>query len=881
MMDSHRDPAPGTGLENVEDLYRLLVESVRDYAIIVLDPAGRISSWNAGAERLKGYQAKDVLGRHYSILYPPETAGTIPDRQLVVAEEEGRFEGEGWRLRKDGTRFWAHVVITALWEDGELVGFGKVTGDLTAQREAQEALRRRERQLSDAQRIAHLGSWEWDVAEDVILWSKELYRIFGLEPDSPMDLHRYATAIHEEDRERSMAVIQQAVAEGQPFEFEHRVVHPDGQVRHVQSRGTVVLDDQGSVTRLVGTALDVTEMRRAREREQALETERVLRREAELSALRMRFLAEASQLLNASMDYEGMLRAVADLAITEFADWSTVDMVEPDGRLRRIAVVHDDPERVALAREVGNRYLRQADAPNSALTRVIRTGEAELHQEVTPELLSRLTDTIHDRRALESLNVHSLMLAPVMVRDRALGVISFAQAQSDRPFVDGDLIIARELAARAALAIENAQLHAAEEEAREHAELARERMSRLQAVTAGLSEAVTPEAVGRVIVEQGMAALDAVHGALALIRDDGSLEIADSRGLPPEVLESSDRFSLDSDIPLAQAVRTGEPVVIERGEEREHYFPGMTTTWTPGSPGAVVAIPVRSGDRVIGGMEFGYSGSRQFLIGDREFLASLGRQCAQALERAWLYENEQLAREQAEAASLAKSQFLAMMSHELRTPLSAIIGYQELLSEGIVGPVSERQKEQLARIRASATHLRDLINQILNLSRIEAGKEEVLLEDVDVAELAGDVVLLMEREAQSKGLDLVSRLPEEPVEIRTDPGKVRQILLNLLSNAIKFTEEGRVSLELGTSSSGVLVTVEDTGPGIPEAHREHVFEPFTQVDQSMTRRAGGSGLGLPVSRRLATLLGGQLELNGAARGSRFILQLPLEPSTTD
>ncbi|HUE77888.1 MAG TPA: PAS domain S-box protein [Longimicrobiales bacterium] len=863
-------------LRRADDLFRLLVDNVRDYAIFLLDTEGHIASWNRGAERIKGYTESEVLGRHYSLFYPSDAVRELdPDRQLEIAAAEGRFETEGWRVRKDGRRFWAHVVIVPVRdEDGTLVGFGTVTGEMTAERNAREALKRRTRQLTEAQQIAHVGSWEWDVNADRLTWSDELYRIFGVEIGTPMDLDAYAEMLHPDDRDRVLARVRESLETGEPYTFEHRLVRSDGEERTVQSRGEAVRDDDGRVVRLVGTALDITEFKRSQERERKLTGERLLRAEAERTARRMRFLAEASQLLGTSLEYEETLRTVARLAVPDFADWCAVDILGRDGRLDRLAVAHVDPKKVELAHTLHERYPPRADDPAQALYRVLRSGVAEIIAEITPDVLEAAATDREHARMLRELGLRSAILAPIHVREHALGVITFINAESGRAYEEDDLVVAQELAGRAGLAIENSQLHLAERQARRHAERAGDRMARLQAITAGLSEAVSPAAVAEVIVEQGVAALGAAHGSLVL-RDGETLEIVRSVGLPKDVARTFRTMSLDADVPIAEAVRTGEMILLGTRAERDARFPNLREVRERMGSGAVAAVPLRSAGEMIGGLAFGYEEERPFTEEERDFLSSLARQCVQALERAWLYETEHEARQAAEAASQAKSQFLAMMSHELRTPLSAIIGYQELLSEGIVGPVSERQKEQLRRIRVSATHLRDLINQILSLSRIEAGKEEVARDEVDLAELTQDVVVLLEQEAEAKGLDVRVDLPAEPVEITSDAGKIRQILLNLLTNAIKFTDEGSVRIEVGVTPDEVSVTVADTGIGISPQHRDRIFEAFTQVDQSMTRRAGGSGLGLPVSQRLARLLGGRIDLESDVdEGSRFTLRLP-------
>ncbi|NIP83890.1 MAG: PAS domain S-box protein, partial [Gemmatimonadetes bacterium] len=229
-----------------EQVYRLLVDSVRDYAIFVLDPQGRIASWNAGAERLKGYEEEEVVGRHYGMFFPEsDREAGRPDLHLELAARDGRLESEGWRIRKDGTRFWAHVVLTALYEDDRLIGFGKVTGDMTVERRARETLEQRERQLAEAQQLAHLGSWEWDVAEGRITWSDELFRIFGIEPGEAITYDRYLALLHPDDRDAVTQKIEAVLESGGSFVHEHRILRPDGEERWVQSRGELTLGDTG------------------------------------------------------------------------------------------------------------------------------------------------------------------------------------------------------------------------------------------------------------------------------------------------------------------------------------------------------------------------------------------------------------------------------------------------------------------------------------------------------------------------------------------------------------------------------------------------------------------------------------------------------------
>jgi signal transduction histidine kinase len=199
----------------------------------------------------------------------------------------------------------------------------------------------------------------------------------------------------------------------------------------------------------------------------------------------------------------------------------------------------------------------------------------------------------------------------------------------------------------------------------------------------------------------------------------------------------------------------------------------------------------------------------------------------------------------------------------------------ELLEGEMVGPVAPLQKTYLGRVKTAARHLISIIEEILTFSRIEAGKEQVHSELVDAASLARDVGELFEPQALQKGLTLTVSLPAERVGVRTDPTKLRQILINLLGNAMKFTDAGHVALEMTLTDDRAHFCVRDTGPGISDGDLERVFDPFTQLDQSLKRAKGGTGLGLPVSRRLAHLLGGDLTVASVpSQGTAFTLWLP-------
>ncbi|HEU4628991.1 MAG TPA: ATP-binding protein [Gemmatimonadaceae bacterium] len=334
----------------------------------------------------------------------------------------------------------------------------------------------------------------------------------------------------------------------------------------------------------------------------------------------------------------------------------------------------------------------------------------------------------------------------------------------------------------------------------------------------------------------------------------------------------------DGGEPSAVAVRTGQtqlpaepsPAWLDAVAESAEHREALQRL----GPAAWLAVPLTARGHVLGAISLVTARSRRIFAPVAVAVAEeLAQRAALHADNARLY---QLALH----ASEAKSAFLATMSHELRTPLTAIIGYSELLADGLAGPLAERQGEFVQRIRESSDHLLQLVDQVLDFAQLEVREHRPARERVDAALLAEQTATLAEPLARRKGLALRVVRPDEPVWLETDATRLRQIVLNLLGNAVKFTDQGEVRLSVAATAApeGVELIVVDTGIGIPAELLPRVFEPFWQVEQTTTRVRGGAGLGLSVVRQLARLLGGDVAVaSEVGRGSRFRVWLPARP----
>lgn len=296
---------------------------------------------------------------------------------------------------------------------------------------------------------------------------------------------------------------------------------------------------------------------------------------------------------------------------------------------------------------------------------------------------------------------------------------------------------------------------------------------------------------------------------------------------------------------------------------------------------AEAAIPLKIGNRIIGVIDMQAEAEGAFTDDEIAVLQTLADQVAVAIDNARSFELSQQAVMEMREIDRLKSQFLANMSHELRTPLNSIIGFSRVILKGIDGPVSELQQQDLTAIYNSGQHLLGLINDILDLAKIEAGKMELAFDEVNITDVTNSVLSTMSGLIKDRPIQMKRIIEPNLPTVRADAIRIRQILINLLSNASKFTDEGDIIVEVGLKPGAagrneIRVSVTDTGPGISQQDQEKLFQPFSQVDDSPTRKTGGTGLGLSICQQLINMHGGRIWVESEiGKGSTFHFTLPL------
>ncbi|MDC0742301.1 ATP-binding protein [Polyangium mundeleinium] len=409
----------------------------------------------------------------------------------------------------------------------------------------------------------------------------------------------------------------------------------------------------------------------------------------------------------------------------------------------------------------------------------------------------------------------------------------------------------------------------------------RQNLHRLMSVAASLSEAHTSLQVAEVAVSQGRAILGAERAALGVLSEgETTTTILQSVGYDEAQIARWVSVPLSHPIPMTDAIRERRPLYFESGAAVAERYPEIAPLRTPGDE-ALAAVPLLFEERRLGSLVLSFDERRGFSEADRALLTTLARLCAQAMERARLYDAEARARAEAETANRAKDEFLALLSHELRSPLNASLGWTTMLRDNILP--AEKRERALATVERNIRAQVALIEDLLDVSRIVAGKLQ--LNSIQPLELSGIVESAIEAvrpAAEAKTISLEG-LIETQERVQGDPGRLLQIVTNLLGNAIKFTPKGGwVRAHLRRVDGSIELSVADNGQGITPAFLPHVFDKFKQADSGMTRSHGGLGLGLAIVKHLVELHHGTITAHsdGTGKGAVFVMRVPLLPSMT-
>jgi signal transduction histidine kinase len=354
--------------------------------------------------------------------------------------------------------------------------------------------------------------------------------------------------------------------------------------------------------------------------------------------------------------------------------------------------------------------------------------------------------------------------------------------------------------------------------------------------------------------------------------------LAEAHGLEPSLVEEIRATRIgDLESQMGEAARKREPIVIPNLAEIPNY-PLRDITLGAGFESALV-VPLVGAEGTLGALVVQRRASGAFPASMVGLMQTFAHQSVLAMHNAHLFHEVEEKGQQLAIANEHKSQFFANMSHELRTPLNAVLGYTELIVDGLYGEIPDKAKEVLDRVQINGRHLLGLINDVLDLSKIEAGQLKLSLEDYSMKSIVDSVIASAGSLAQSKGLNLKSSVADNLPAGHGDERRLTQVLLNLVGNAIKFTDAGEVEIRASAANGTFDVAVRDTGPGIAPQDQARIFEDFQQIDNTSTRHKGGTGLGLAIARRFVEMHGGNLSVESAiGSGSTFHMVLPVRVS---
>jgi PAS domain S-box-containing protein len=829
-------------LRESEERFRLLVDGVKDYAIFMLDPDGKVATWNSGAQRLKGYRADEIVGQPFSFFYSPEdVAAESPRKALETAVREGRAEDEGWRVRKDGTRFWANALITAIRdESGRLRGFAKVTRDFTERKRMVEEAQRYSKLLKRSQDAILV----WSFGSGIELWSRgaeELYGFTAEEVRGCVSHDLLKTALPSSRREFEDLLRKQRQWEGE-------LVHTtkDGNEVAVWARLHVVRGDD-EVDRVFESNRDITERKAATARQDYL---------ASFPEKNPIPIIEADEQGRVKYANPAALRLFPDLrekggAHPWLSDWEELVRELREGNA-------SESSRTVTVR--GHSFLQQfAYLANEGVVRVYgvditerKRAEARMRRLYDSDLLGMILWKIDGQ--VTDCNDRFLAMTGYTREDLTAGRIDWAK-MTPREWWPRD-------------------------------EEARQEVRETGAHRTYEKEWLRKDG-SRVPILIGAAAFD--DG-----RRDGisfALDITDRKRAEDALRESGERLRL-----AQQAAGVGS---------FEFYPQTDKSVWSPELE-ALYGLPpggyeskyeqwaalVHPEDlpnaerRLRESLDTGAFEAEWRIVradGTIRWVAGRGRVLKDADGKPLrmvgvnvdITERKQM-EDALREADRRKDEFLGMLSHELRNPLAPIRNSTYILQHA--PPGSEQARRAQAVIERQTEHMTRLVDDLLDVTRIARGKIHLHHRPVDVGDLVRRAVEDHQAVFAARDIDLTLRLDGRTQCVDGDGARITQVIGNLLQNAAKFTNaHGHVEVAVERDGSSAAIRVVDDGIGIDAETLPHVFEAFRQGDHSLHRAQGGLGLGLALVKGLVELHGGRADArsDGLGRGSAFTVWLPL------